>query len=351
MLEIKCEGSPSEVGRKHGSAAREQVHGSIAFYKGMFLNSAQLAWSEVRGEAVKFLPFFQQPAWTPLLEEMEGIAAGAGVDFEDILALNVRTEIAYGMFNDGCTSIAWKARGESFLAQNWDWEIEQFPNLIVIHIVPPPSSDLPRIHMITEAGIIGKLGLNSSGVGVTLNAIKARGVDFARLPCHLALRTVLNSSSRAEAVGKLTEVGVASACHITIADAATGGVGLECSHKDIVPIAMSDAGVCMHTNHYLEDHAAGVVDARLLGEDSPARLERVQTLIAQEGADAAPSFERIERFLRDEEGYPYSICRTRARDCRLETLFSICMDLSEKKATVRTGRPVEKDSEKLLLQP
>jgi len=86
----------------------------------MFLTSAQLAWSEVRGEAVKFLPFIQQPAWKPLLEEMKGIAAGAGVDFEDILALNVRTEIAYGMFNDGCTSIAWKAQGESFLAQNWD---------------------------------------------------------------------------------------------------------------------------------------------------------------------------------------------------------------------------------------
>lgn len=204
--------------------------------------------------------------------------------------------------------------------------------------------------MITEAGIIGKIGLNWFGVGVTLNAIKARGVDFGRLPCHLALRTVLNSKSRAEAVDRLTEVGVASACHITIADAAAGGVGLECSHRDIVPMAMSDAGVLLHTNHYLADHAAGVVDAHLLG-DSPARLQRVKTLIAQEGVDAEPSFERIERILRDEESYPYGICRARTNDCRLETLFSICMDLSEKKASVRMVRPVEKGSEKLLLQP
>lgn len=89
----------------------------------MFLTSAQLGWSEVRREAVRFLPFLQQPAWTPLLEEMEGIASGAGVDFEDILALNVRTEIAYGMFNDGCTAIMWKVQRESFLAQNWDVSI------------------------------------------------------------------------------------------------------------------------------------------------------------------------------------------------------------------------------------
>lgn len=94
----------------------------------MFLNSAQLDWSQVRLEAVKFLPYIQQPAWTPLVEQMEGIAAGAGVDFEDVLALNVRTEIAYGMFSDGCTSIAWKARGKSFLAQNWDVRLSASPN-------------------------------------------------------------------------------------------------------------------------------------------------------------------------------------------------------------------------------
>ncbi|KAK0702777.1 hypothetical protein B0H67DRAFT_499855, partial [Lasiosphaeris hirsuta] len=111
------------VGRQHGSAARDQVHGSIAFYQGMFLTSAQLDWSEVRGEAVEFLPFIQQLTWTPLLEEMQGIATGTGVDFEDILALNVRTEIAYGMFNDGCTSVAWK----SFLAQNWDVSNSTWP--------------------------------------------------------------------------------------------------------------------------------------------------------------------------------------------------------------------------------
>ncbi|OIW31233.1 isopenicillin-N N-acyltransferase [Coniochaeta ligniaria NRRL 30616] len=350
MLSVECQGSPYELGRQHGSTAKDQVHGSIAFYKRLFHNSAQLDWSQVRREAVKFLPYIKQPAWTPLMEEMEGIAAGAEVDFEDILALNVRTEIAYGMFSDGCTSIAWKAQGTSFLAQNWDWDIEQSPNLIALRIVPSPPSHLPRIHMITEAGIIGKIGLNSAGVGVTLNAIKARGVDFAQLPCHLALRTALNSSSCTEAVARLTKVGVASACHITIADATTGGIGLECSHKDIVPIAMSDAGVCTHTNHFLEEHAPGVVDSHLV-EDSPTRLERIRTLVAQEGTDAAPNFERIERYLQDEEGYPYSIYRARASDSTFETLFGICMDLTEKKATVAIGVPVEKGKQKLELRP
>ena len=86
----------------------------------MFIRSAKLTWPEVRLEAVKFLPTLQQPEWMPLVEEMRGVADGASLDFEDILALNVRTEIAYGMFSDGCTAFSWKVGEKSFIAQNWD---------------------------------------------------------------------------------------------------------------------------------------------------------------------------------------------------------------------------------------
>ena len=86
----------------------------------MFMRSAKLTWPQVRLEAIKFLPTLQQPAWMPLVEEMRGVADGANLDLEDILALNVRTEIAYGMFSDGCTAFTWKVGEKSFIAQNWD---------------------------------------------------------------------------------------------------------------------------------------------------------------------------------------------------------------------------------------
>lgn len=49
---------------------------------------------------------------------LPGVAEGAGVSFDSILAMNVRTEIAYGMFSDGCTALSWKAGDASLLAQN-----------------------------------------------------------------------------------------------------------------------------------------------------------------------------------------------------------------------------------------
>jgi isopenicillin-N N-acyltransferase-like protein len=40
--------------------------------------------------------------------------------------------------------------------------------------------------MVTEADVIGKIGINSAGVGVCLNAIRACGVDRTKLPIDLA---------------------------------------------------------------------------------------------------------------------------------------------------------------------
>ncbi|KAI9880570.1 MAG: hypothetical protein M1830_002269 [Pleopsidium flavum] len=264
---------------------------------------------------------------------MKGVAEGADVEFDSILAMNVRTEIAYGLFSDGCTALSWKAGDASFLAQNWDWQHEQMENLILIRIRQPSK---PLIHMITEAGIIGKIGLNSAGVGVCLNAIRARGVDFKKLPCHLSLRASLESSSRNEAVSTLMKVGVASACHLLIADA-TGGMGLECSSQDICRLAMGN-GMVLHTNHFLVEHAG--VQEKMQLKDSPFRLQRIRDLvIAAETEDPVPTAASIGKLLEDEMNYPTAICRAETEDSSVTTLFSIDMDLTKKTARIRLGRP------------
>jgi hypothetical protein len=63
-------------------------------------------------------PFFNHTAVA--LMKFLGIADGSGTELLDIIALNVRTEIAFGQFSDGCTSLSWKTEKRSFLGQNWD---------------------------------------------------------------------------------------------------------------------------------------------------------------------------------------------------------------------------------------
>lgn len=91
----------------------------MAFYEAFFKQKTKLSWKEVQQEARKFLPYLQS-SWPDYVDEMEGLADGAGVEFESILALNVRTEIGFGLVSDGCTAFSWKTDTASFIGQNWD---------------------------------------------------------------------------------------------------------------------------------------------------------------------------------------------------------------------------------------
>ncbi|THY67822.1 AAT-domain-containing protein [Aureobasidium pullulans] len=169
---------PKQIGYQHGSQAASQIKGSISFYTSLFQQNVKISWPEVQKTALEFETVIREN-WPEYLEEMRGIADGAGKMLSDIIALNVRTEINFGLFSDGCTALSWLQGDSSILAQNWDWMTEQKANLILLTIEQSPK---PTIKMVTEAGLIGKIGLNSSGVGVCLNAIRAKGMDASRIP-------------------------------------------------------------------------------------------------------------------------------------------------------------------------
>jgi isopenicillin-N N-acyltransferase-like protein len=199
--------------------------------------------------------------------------------------------------------------------------------------------------MVTEAGIIGKIGLNSSGVGVSLNAITARGMCSTKLPVHLGLRLCLNQTSRKEAVEKLKEVGIAAACTIICADG-TGGVAVECSHLGMREIGMDSEGRIFHSNHFLAQPDKGVVDKQV-PKDTLARVKRIEKLV--DAVQGEVTVEKIAELFKDEEGLPTAICRMLGGDSLGATLFNIVSDLTDKRALVTLGRPSEPD-EKFWLE-
>ena len=85
----------------------------------MFQETSTKTWPAVRESASAFASQIER-RWPAFAEEMRGVAEGAGVEYLDVVALNVRTEIAFGLFSDGCTSMSWKTEKRSFLGQNWD---------------------------------------------------------------------------------------------------------------------------------------------------------------------------------------------------------------------------------------
>ncbi|KAH8808818.1 acyl-coenzyme A:6-aminopenicillanic acid acyl-transferase-domain-containing protein [Xylogone sp. PMI_703] len=341
IKQISCSGSSYEIGYTHGCEAAPEIGRSISFYSGLFMKHSKLAWPNVQ-ELAKDFDELVKNKWPRYYQELQGIADGANRDLLDIIALNVRSEIVFGKFSDGCTSLYYQDANTTYMGQNWDWMEEQGHNLIQLTII---QKDLPTIKMVTEAGIIGKIGMNSAGLGLCFNAIRAKGLDKTRVPVHIGLRIVLESTSAQEAINKLEAVGMASAAHFLIGDA-TIAVGLEFTSSTFAKIPINEHGYIVHSNHMLLPHA-DIYEPHWL-YDSPERINIMRRNISNAGPISWKTFSEL---FEDETGYPCAISRSQEGKSDFGTLFNIVINLREKMAEVRIGRPCrDKAGEKIVLQ-
>lgn len=216
--------------------------------------------------------------------------------------------------------------------------LEQKENIILMTVRQPGH---PIIKTVTEAGMLGKVGLNEHGVGVCFNAIRARGVATMHLPVHLGLRTVLESESADAAVRKLEEAGLAASGHFLIADA-DKAVAFEFTHGTIEKIQPVDGRV-YHTNHLLVPHAG--VHSGTCFETSEPRYERMVQLAdeLQGRAGGEPAWEGFSGLFED-ASFAQGICR-QADETGVATLFRIVMDLRTRRAVVSMGEPCRVEEE------
>ncbi len=340
---LTVSGSPYDRGYQVGSRAKKLVLGCLDAYARIFKTYVYLEWSEAVKRAEKYTDAIAR--YDPqIMEEMKGIADGCGRPPEEIVALNARSEIALtrAALDGGCTSLAicpQRTEGPTYLAQNWDWKQE---SLLLLRIEQPPR---PTITMVTEAGIVGKIGFNSAGLGVCLNALASEQSE-AGVPIHVILRGILDSANLGDAIEAVARTQVASSACFFTAHSDGEAAAIEVAPNDF-DVILSRAGLNAHTNHFLSLRlAAKVTDlGKRMFPDTFVRQNRAENLLARH---AGPfRLADVQAILRDHLNYPDSICRhPDAKDPegrRLWTVFSIAMDLTARQMWLCRGQPCQNE--------
>lgn len=329
---VEVSGSAFERGRQHGERARERVGRSLGNYAKLFAFNG-MPWEEAQQRALKYRDLIGAFD-AALLEEMEGIARGAGRPFSEILALNARTEVLPPTFLTGsdsgeCTAIAVSPRasatGETLLAQNWDWIGSQREALIVLRV---READAPACLTLTEAGMLAKIGFNSLGVGVCLNFLRSvhDGKQLG-VPVHLLLRALLKCANVRDAVSFATGLTFGGSSNILMADRGGEAASLEFSPKGL-RVVRGEGGTLCHTNHFTHPEAAAWQATHVPNLSTLPRLER-----AQQHAASRPKhgIEDLKRLLRDESAGLLSICRkpdlSLPPEAQIESVASVIMNL------------------------
>ncbi len=349
LKKLYLSGTPSQIGESHGSQGKAEVLQSLETYEALFYGYSKISWKQAREAALEHASAIEKYNLA-FIEEMEGVAKGAGVSFEDILVLNTRSEIALTgrkSFSDGCTAIAitHPLSRDTIIGQNWDWKKSQTKSLLLLEI---KQEGKPTIKMVTEGGIIGKIGYNTAGLGVCLNALLTNRKSN-KIPIHLGLRSILNSHSLHEAISKINHGQMASAANFLIAshegDKESMAANIEVSPFVIDMFAGID-GTVVHTNHIcsteLKKHLQDMNE--FIFEDSMIRKNRAEQLIrAYSKAGIEVNEQSFKEWFSDTFNCPNSInhhVNQNAPEHRqMETVFSIIMNLTKQKMLLCVGKP------------
>ena len=331
--------TPRELGLSRGTALRGSLGGAYTKYAELF---RVLGVDEERERDGVARVVSVLRGWRPgLLEELEGIAEGAGVEFEKVVALNARTElIALGdKPSSECSTLTAEIGERRYGVQTWDWHIELDP-FWHTHTVAGPGL---RYAGLTEQGILSKIGVNEAGLALHFNILGHRDDRPDGVPMHVLSSAVLSECRTVdEAVALIREAPIASSSAFTMLDAQRA-VSVEMSPEGVFVIE-AVAGSVQRTNHFQHETPLGAQKSEIYEPDSSERLALVRERLA-DGLLLEPA--GMVRVLLTEEGEPPLTCRadmSKSYGERWATLATVLTDPDARTIRILDGMPTDAET-------
>jgi isopenicillin-N N-acyltransferase like protein len=193
--------------------------------------------------------------------------------------------------------------------------------------------------MYTSPGLVSYVGMNDAGLAVHGNLLVSPGWR-AGFPRYLLTRLMLEHSSVDDAIEAGLYPNRASSRNLIVGDAAGNIANLELTVDDAAVTRAPESGRLVHTNHYISDKLANVA-SEYVPESSVSRCERMSTLV--QSADEPLAVEQLQRFFRDHDGYPGSICAHPTARSSSKTVASLISEPAAGRMHVTAGSPCEHD--------
>jgi len=304
---VEVSGSSYEMGRQHGIQAGDLVHR----YLGWIEKQTGKPLDELSRRVLAYLPCIERLN-AQLLEEVRGLADGAGIRYEEALVCQARGAAASAPLagspaaSEGCTAFAFTGAatgGRGPLAgQNQDLPPEFADVGIVLRLIPDDGR--PRAITFTFAGQLGYMGMNQRGVAHFANALGNAAWQFG-LPHYPLKRHLLELDSVAACLEVLGQHRLCSPANMVFCDGRGEIADVEIRPEGIAEYRGPEPDMRLHTNHYLSDEFAPC--ETFAASDSPGRLERLTELVKRAWGEI--TVETLQAILADHTGDPGAICR------------------------------------------
>jgi isopenicillin-N N-acyltransferase like protein len=329
VLETPSGVTSRERGRIHGESFAPLIRELAALRLELSISNGRFPdIGEVRRVARLHVPVLRSFDGS-LCDELEGIAEGAGLDAEDVVVLNQYTDLKDldpaslpSSREEGCSAIYVRASdGRVLLAQTWDMHATARDYALMLRVPAAPGLEA---WLFTVTGCLGMTGLNSAGLGITINNLLSTdarvGVVWSAL-----VRRVLCERDVAAARDAVLGAPLGSGHHYMVANR-DGAYGIETSGERRDVVYTGDADAYVHTNHCLSPAIESVSWVK------PTSTTRERYRALTEGLRDRAVAGRTDLWdrLGSHEGYPRSVCThlgTEEDPHAMQTCGAIAMDL------------------------
>ncbi|GLK90290.1 C45 family autoproteolytic acyltransferase/hydolase [Pseudomonas turukhanskensis] len=336
--------NPQQRGQQIGQRWATSIQRTCALYLDFF-NQVDIDPRRVQPLAEASLSALQ--GWAPdLAAELEATAIGAGVPLWQLAALNARTEILATMpaAKGECSTAVFAPAGSEAprTVQTWDWHDALVLEGLLLQL---NSANGMQVKLFTEFGMLGKIGVNSAGVGLHFNILHhASDNASGGVPVHAIARCVLEEArSVGEAIALARSARVSASTVLTVfsrTDTAPRAVCIELSPAATAVVLPGGDGWLTHTNHFLDPALSqGERSADLA--DTHARLAHVNHARASMAVD---DLRERATAMCGAAGEQAPICfhpdLTQAPTERWETLLTVGIDTVTSELLYHAGTPM-----------
>ena len=335
---------PHERGLEFGERFAAEIARTVATYRRLF---------ERRAEGPFDVDLWSARAWETIrrvapvqADEIAGIAEGAGLTVEQLASVNARTELLVAANPTGQTEcsavVSLPPRRPPVAAQTWDW-YDAMSEGWLAWTIPHPDGRVVRT--VTEFGMLAKIGVNDSGVGVLLTMLHHRNDAHAAAdeqigyPVHLLSRAILDEARSTEDAVRIASAARTSAStSLTVVDVGGNAVTIELFPGGPGFFEPVD-GVLVRTNHFLSDEGRAGCLASTIGISTELRRDHLVEAFA---ASAPATAEEVLAGMRHhlEEG---GVCQHPLTDTEPilwhRTLATVALDVSTGTLDVRADGP------------
>lgn len=340
-------GTHREIGLAIGREMSQAVRGQVMAYNGQMPEAGgiSLTWSQAVLQARKYLPFAEE-FFPQYVEEMRGIAEGAGVDFDDVNTLNCLEAITSDALHLKCTSLAagpevTEGGSGVYVAHNEDWMPDDLPFVYVVQAEP---EDEPGFLGLAYGALLPNLGFNAAGLAHVADSVYPNDVRLG-IPRILVTRAVLGARSLGQAIQAVLHKRRAAGYNHLIADQTGEIYNVEVSATAFDALYAGEHWTA-HTNHYTSPMMQPFEEAPEQLINSRVRLNRARHLMsARLGKLTMPDFETI---LSDHVNHPSGICGHNSScsspfECSV-TIASLIIDMVARTMWVCWGNPCQSAS-------